>query len=199
MAGVGSRRADGLLDDPVWGEVEPLTEFYQCINRMRAYPSPGRSEVYMGHRDGKIYIAVKGYEPTTDNLERKVTVRDQTGVHADDCVEIFFDPGRSYQSYYHIIINNIGTVYDRYHESTRQGDLSWNAELEHAVHTEDDYWSLEMAFPLAQFSDKAVQTGTVWGANLARIRIANASDYGQWVPTYGSALEPGRFGFLVFE
>lgn len=40
-----------------------------------------------------------------------------------------------------------------------------------------------------------METGTVWGANLARIRIANASDYGQWVPIDGSALEPGRIGF----
>ena len=30
-------------------------------------------------------------------------------------------------------------------------------------------------------------------------RIANASEYGQWVPTYGSALRPDRFGYLVFE
>ena len=95
---------------------------------------------------------------------------------------------------------NIGTIFDHYTEgASPSGDISWNAELEHAVHTQDDYWSLEVSFPLAQFSDEAVETGTVWGANLARIRIANASDYGQWVPTYGSALEPGRFWFLVFE
>ncbi|MCH8200138.1 MAG: EamA family transporter, partial [Chloroflexi bacterium] len=164
---------DGMLDDPAWAEVEPLTEFYQNINRMRAYPSSGRSEAYIGHRQGKIYIAVKGYEPTTDNLYRKATERDQN-VWQDDGGEIFFDPGRSHQSYFQIIVNNIGTVFDQYSDGTSpSGDIGWNAEFEHAVHTEDDYWSMEIAFPLAQFSDQPVETGTVWGANLARVRIAN--------------------------
>ena len=97
---------------------------------------------------------------------------------------------------YQIIINNIGTIFNQYTEgASPSGDISWNAELEHAVHTQDDYWSLEVSFPLAQFSDQAVETETVWGANLAHIRIANVSDYGQWVPIDGSALEPGRIGF----
>ena len=109
---------DGMLDDPVWGEVEPLTEFYQNINRMRAYPSSGRSEAYIGYRRGKIYIGVKGYEPSTDNLYRKATERDQIGVWQDDCVEIFFDPGRSYLRYYQIVVNNIGTVFDQYSDGT---------------------------------------------------------------------------------
>ena len=191
---------DGIIDDDVWDEVAPLTEFYQNINRMRAYPSSGQSEAYVGHRQGHIYIAVKGYEPTTDNLRRKATERDQFRLWEDDCVEIFFDPGRSYQSYYQIIINNIGTVFDQYSDGTsQQGDTSWNAEFEHAVHTEAEYWSLEIGFPAAQFSKEQIEPGTVWGSNIARIRIANASDYGQWVPTYGSALRPDRFGFLLFE
>jgi|GEM_PF-3797203 hypothetical protein len=34
--------------------------------------------------------------------------------------------------------------------------------------------------------------------NLAK-RTAISSEYGQWVPTYGDAWAPNRFGFLVFE
>ena len=41
--------------------------------------------------------------------------------------------------------------------------------------------------------------GGKWGFNVARVRIGNASEYGQWVPTYGNAHRPDRFGVLLFE
>ena len=59
---------DGVLDDAAWEGLEPLTEFYQNVNRMRAYPIAGQSEAYIGHRDGKLYIGITGHEPTTENL-----------------------------------------------------------------------------------------------------------------------------------
>ncbi len=33
----------------------------------------------------------------------------------------------------------------------------------------------------------------------ARVRIANASEYGQWVLTYGSSHRPDRFGLMIFH
>ncbi len=57
----------------------------------------------------------------------------------------------------------------------------------------------EVAIPMEQFGEGKVGSGAVWVANLARIRMANATEYGQWVPTYGNAQRPDRFGYLVFE
>ena len=31
-------RIDGVLDEPAWEGITPLTKFYQCIYKMRAHP-----------------------------------------------------------------------------------------------------------------------------------------------------------------
>lgn len=187
---------DGVLEDP---GVPPLTRFYQSIARMRAYPVAGRSEAYVGHRDGNLYIGVKGYEPTTQTLAAATVSRDDNAWQ-DDCVEIFLDPDHDYRTYYQIVINSRGTIFDQHSDgSNPQGDRSWNGRYTHAVKVSETWWSMEIEIPMAQFGEGDLGAGAVWGANLARIRIANASEYGQWVPTYGSALRPDRFGFLVFE
>jgi hypothetical protein len=63
----------------------------------------------------------------------------------------------------------------------------------------DTFWVAEVAIPVRQLEGKGIQSGDVWGFNIARVRIGNASEYGQWVPTYGQAQKPDRFGVLVFE
>ena len=50
-----------------------------------------------------------------------------------------------------------------------------------------------------RFTPDRIHPGDVWGFNIARVRIANAAEYGQWMPTYGNAHRPDRFGWLVFD
>jgi len=193
-------KIDGALDDPAWDEVEPITQFYQCIFKMRAYPIEGRSQAYVGYRDNVLYIAVKGYESSTADLTARATERDQA-VHQDDCAEIFLDLDHDYQTYYQIIVNSLGTISDaRWDSAVQMGpgsDMAWNVECEVATKVEETFWTVEIAIPVAQFQ-RTIRPGEVWGFNLARTRIA-AAEYGQWTPTYGMALRPDRFGFLLFD
>jgi hypothetical protein len=190
---------DGVIEDHEWRGAARIERLYQNVARMRAFEVEGLTDVYVAHGRGRIYIAVKAYEPQTDSLTATATERDQN-TWLDDCVELFFDPDRDQRTYYQVVVNHAGTIFDQHNDGTsRGGDRSWNAELEHGTQVGADHWSLEVAIPLAQFGEGETGSGAVWGANLARIRIANASEYGQWAPTYGSALEPGRFGYLVFE
>jgi len=192
---------DGVLEEPAWEKVTPLTQFYQCIFKMRAYPIEGKAEAYVGHRDNVLYIGVKGYESSTDNLAAKAIQRDQQ-VHLDDCAEIFLDLNHDYQTYYQIIVNSLGTISDAQWDSAEQmgpgNNMEWNVECEVATQVEETFWTLEIAIPVAQF-ERQIKSGDIWGFNLARTRIANAAEYGQWTPTYGMALRPDRFGFLLFD
>jgi|APSaa5957512622_1039677.scaffolds.fasta_scaffold07205_3 thioredoxin-like negative regulator of GroEL len=191
---------DGVLEEPVWEDVEPLVSFYQCIFKMRAYPIQGRSEAYVGYRGNVLYIGIKGYESTTNNLAALVTERDQR-VHEDDCVELFLDLDHDYTTYYQIVVNSLGTIADNQWDSSVQmsnGNSEWNGEYEIATKVEETFWTAEIAIPIAQF-ERRIEPGQIWGFNLARIRIANAAEYGQWVPTYGRALRPDRFGFILFD
>lgn len=190
---------DGVIASGEWDQATRIDRFYQNIARMRAFTVEGRSEAWIGYRGDVLYIGVEGYEPQTDNLEVSAKQRDEN-TWQDDCVELFFDPDRDMRTFYQIVINSPGVIFDQYSDgSGPAGDQSWNGEFEHATHVAADRWSLEIAIPMAQFGEGEVGPGAVWGANLARIRIANASEYGQWAPTYGSALQPDRFGYLIFE
>jgi tetratricopeptide (TPR) repeat protein len=188
--------ADGRLDDAAWAGVEPLTDFHQCIWRRSALPTAGRSEAYLGYHGDTLYVAVRAYEPNTANLVAASTERDNM-VHADDCVEIFLDTNHDFQSYYQLMFNSIGTIGDFW---TEEGDWgSWQGEYRVGTAVADTFWVVEVAIPVGQLQGDGYHKGDVWGFNIARVRIGNASEYGQWVPTYGYSRQPDRFGFLLFE
>ena len=192
-----SPRIDGVLDEPAWRPVAPLTEFYQCIWRLTVRPTEGRSEAWIGYRADTLFVAVKGYEPNTANLAAAETERDGD-VHTDDCLEIFIDSNRDSQSFYHFILNTLGTIQDSHHGPRRPGD-SWTGAIEVGTTVADTFWVVEAAIPTAQLEEGPAAPGVEWGFNVARVRIGNASEYGQWVPTYGNAHRPDRFGVLLFE
>lgn len=190
---------DGQPDATAWRGAAEINRFFQNVSRLRPIETSPATRVRIGRYDDRMYILVEGKEPTTDNLRIEATQRDENAWQ-DDCVEIFFDANRDGRSYHQIVINSLGTIFDQHSDgSSAQGDLSWNADLEHAVQVESTGWNLEVSFPLEQFTESSQSpAGQVWGFNLARIR-QEASEYAQWAPTYGSALRPDRFGLLVFD
>lgn len=192
---------DGNLDDPAWRDVAPLTQFYQLLERMYPYPSQGRSEVYIGYRQQTLYIGVKGYQSRTDNLRAEKTQRDN-GIWQDDCVEIYLDTNHDARSYYQLNVNSLGAFDDisyRFDGGNLQGGFDWNADIETGALVAETFWSMELKVPFAELDDKWVGSGTVWGFNIAQVRIANNSESAQWAPTYGWSQQPDRFGFLVFK
>ena len=188
---------DGVLNEPAWQDIRPLRELYQCIFTMRAFPTEGKADIYIGYHGNNLYLGVRGYEASTEHLAATVTERDGD-VYLDDCVEIFMDTNHDYRSYYQIMVNSLGTITDSYNDGS-QRTRSWNATYHAATKVEDTFWNVEIEIPATQLHQGTIKSGDVWGFNVARVRIANASEYGQWIPTYGSAHRPDRFGFMVFE
>ena len=187
---------DGVLDESAWSAVVPLTEFYQCIPKLNVYPAAGRTEISVGHVGNNLYLGVKGYEPSTAYLVAEHSERD-SDVWQDDCIEIFIDDDIVEHSYFTFHINSRGAYKDQ-HARTAESER-WNSRLKVATHVAETFWTAELELPLADFRDEPVAAGEVWGFNVARVRIGNAAEYGQWVPTYGMAHRPERFGLLVFE
>ena len=97
-------------------------------------------------------------------------------------------------------MNSIGTLLDLHHTGDNGFDqaIKWNGKFDIATDVQGDYWTAEMAIPVAELGNASIVKGDIWGFNVARVRIP-AAEYGQWAPTYGSAHRPQRFGFLVFD
>jgi hypothetical protein len=98
--------------------------------------------------------------------------------------------------FYQITSNNLGTIHDLRYDNGE--DTSWNADFEVAVQVAETFWSLEAAIPAAELG-ASLSAGDVWGFNVSRVRIAYASELGQWSPTHGATQVPTKFGFLVFD
>ena len=192
-------RIDGELEEPAWRDVTPLTEFYQCIYNLRAIPIEGKAEIYVGYSGNSLYVGIRGFEASTANLAANVTERDGRVSH-DDCIEIFLDTNHDHRTYYQILVNSLGTIQDTHNDGNSTfGDFGWNGAYNVATSVADTAWTVEIEIPGEQLHQSEIESGDVWGFNVARVRISNASEYGQWAPTYGFAHRPDRFGFLVFQ
>ena len=195
---------DGDLSDDAWKEATKITRFYQCISTMRVQPAEGKSEAYIGRAGENLYVGVKGYEESTQNLRTKCTMRDED-VWKDDCVSIYLDPDHDYNRYHQIVVNSIGTIADygyNVEKGTTAGREAWNIPCKVATKVEETFWTLEIEIPLGEVAETKVRKGTIWGFNVARVRMGNASEFCQWAPTHGtsdSGLRPHLFGFLIFE
>ena len=108
---------DGDPTDAVWKEGWTRTKFYHTTSRWVAKPTEGRSAAFIGHREGRIYIAVIGYEDDLGKLTVRNPGRDGQ-VWRDDCVELIFDPDVTGKSHYQFVINPIGHLFDQ---------SNWNA------------------------------------------------------------------------
>ncbi len=188
---------DGGLSDPCWEHAVRITNFYQCVYTSLTKKISGRSEVRMGYTTTDFYIAYKAWEPSTKGIKCAAKLRD-ADVWADDCVEIFFDPRRDHKKFYQVVVNGLGTIFDVRCAGAGE-DKSWNPKIEACPKVQPDAWTAEIKIPLADLEMADIVPGTIFGFNVATVRIGNASEYGQWAPTYGSSRRPEQFGFLLFE
>jgi hypothetical protein len=191
-------RIDGDLGEAAWQGASPVPGFFQCIPARRAWPSEAQTEAFVGYRGSRLYIGVRGYEMAGEERVAQVTGRDED-VWQDDCVEVFLDADHDYRTYHQVVANSLGALLDiHYDGNTPAGDRSWDSSCRVAARVAPSSWSVEFEIPLEPLRQGPISAGRIWGFNLARVRI-QAAEYGQWTPTYGSALRPDRFGFLVFQ
>lgn len=188
---------DGALTDPCWEQAIRITNFYQCVYTLLPQKISGKSEVRMGYTDEALYIAYKAWEPSTKNIRSAAKIRDAE-VWADDCIEIFFDPRRDHKKFYQVVVNALGAIFDVRCTGSRE-DKAWNPGVEAWSKVQPDAWSAEIKIPFADLEMAAIVPGTIVGFNVATVRIGNASEYGQWAPTYGHSRRPEQFGLLLFE
>ena len=109
------------------------------------------------------------------------------------------DTNHDYRTYFQMIVNSLGAINDKYRKENGSWEWDWNGGFNLVTKVEDTFWTIEIEIPADQLHQSKIQSGDIWGFNIARVRIANASEYGQWTPTYGDAHRPDRFGFLIFD
>lgn len=151
--------------------------------------------------DGEfLYIAFKCFESEMEKIVRKVKERDGN-VWFDDCVEVFLDINLDRKTYYHFIINSIGTKYDEFcsiiHGDLNKRDLIndsiWNGEWRAGAFIGKGFWSVEIIIPLYQFLIKEN-----FGLNVCRERKIFPEELGSLVLLKGGDFQqPEKFAEIT--
>ena len=183
---------DGRLDEPVWREIPPESDFIQTDPDEGA-PTTERTEFRMFYDDDKIYIGMKCFDSNPKGILAWLDARDTRPM--SDSVGVFLDPFGDRRNGYAFTVHASGHQYDAVlTEGVSEPDPTWDGIWQSGVHVADWGYSVEFAIPFAtlRFSlDKP------WGFNIRRdIARKNERAYWQFVPRFDQRARPSTAGTI---
>ncbi|NLF18832.1 MAG: hypothetical protein GX595_16495 [Lentisphaerae bacterium] len=190
---------DGLGGDAVWQEALSAGPW---VSLDGSSPAEEPTAAMVAHDAESLYLLVVCSESLLNPMlqrthEVKAEAVDADGaVFADDCIEVFIQPGVEATPYFHLAVNPRGTLYDaRCVDGTY--DTAWSSQARVTATADTTAWTVEVAVPLAALGGAPAADAT-WGFNLARRRHSTGT-WSCWSPTGGSLHTPSRFGTLAFQ
>lgn len=190
---------DGDPTDKAWDKAFRYVDkpFYHGTSRWVAKTVDGKTDMYIGHLDGTVYVAVIGYEKDLGKLIIRHTGRD-TECWKDDCVELFFDPANTGTYGYQFVINPVGALFD-YCIKDRDRTRNWPCRAAAKIFNGRHYWACEFAIAGMDLENHPLAADSLWGINIARTRIGPAAEQCIWWPTYGYSLRFNLYPLAVFD
>jgi len=205
---------DGVLDEAVWGRLEPVGAF---MLHDGSAPAEFETEAKLCWDDEYLYVS---FSCVDNDIWGTFTERDQP-LYDEEVVEIFINPSNDLVNYFEFEVSPRNVIWDGRiynpdgapNENMRY-DESWDCEGlltgVRVVGTLDDrsdldqLWSVEMAIPFASIERKTPADGEQWRANLYRIDRGEKDEFSCWSPTQNVSETPAfhipsRFGRFIFS
>lgn len=190
---------DGRIDEPAWTPVHNAHGWFR-LNDPQGRLTDHDPAMYL-HRDAEaLYVAVVCTRPALKPKDMYATSRDEEAWR-DEGIELFFQPDRSREEYFHFVINAGGVVFD---EINQAGPAGWShPSVQAAADFAEDNRSftvevrLDFAGWLAPPSE-----GDRWGFNALRTITRDqggSHDIATLSRLDSSAHEPARFSELLFS
>ena len=185
---------DGKLDDAVWKQAAKATDF--CLVGSHKVPS-GLTDAWLVTDGQFLYLAFLCHDAHLGELVSKQTLRD-SGVHADDSLEIFVDAGTAGKTYFHFLLS-VGNVQADQMMMKGLSKRDWDASWRSAIFVDPKIvaaagWSAEVAIPLYVFRRKPGPEN--WRINLCRNKRTPPIEYSSWSPLEAGFHDPEHFGFI---
>ena len=185
---------DGRLDEPVWQTAKEYSGF-KTMKSGGAQPIPVATSFRILSDKDCVYFGVRFDEP---NMEQVRINMSKLSIWGSDHIELFISPsGDSFEFYQFLISINGESVCNFYSEGGNIKPDRYAPEWHSAVYLGEDYWSVEIAFPLTAFymtpnsawSDK-------WKLNVCRVRPSvesKSARFYTWSDLVTKFLEPENF------
>lgn len=158
-------KIDGAIDDEVWKQIEPVTDFTQQEPDEGAEPTE-KTEVRIAFDERHLYIAFRCFDREPDKIDRRVMRRD-FGISVTDSVSIVIDPyGREHDGFYFHVNANGAVGEGKLDSNSRSPAMNWDALWDAAAKIDELGWTAEMVIPFRSLNlDPAI---TEWSLNLGR-------------------------------
>ncbi|MFN0159435.1 MAG: DUF5916 domain-containing protein [Bacteroidota bacterium] len=192
-----SPRIDGLLDEQIWQQASPATDFLQR-DPSEGQPASERTEVRVLYDDDALYFGFMLFDSEPGNIVAPLTRRDN--VVESDGMSIYIDAFHDHQTCYEFGFNPAGVKSDIliYNDGDIE-DNSWDAVWEVETRILPNGWSAEVRIPFRVLRYQLADNDTSeyeWGMNFIRT-ISRKQEEDRWAFT--PKKESGfvsRFGHL---
>jgi len=187
----GSVHIDGKLDEAVWAQARPATQFYQTAPH-EGEAATERTDVRVAFDDAAVYVAARLYDSDPAGVRGQLARRDAST--ESDLFEVAFDSYHDHNTSFVFSVNPSGVKTDRVVGNDGfSSDVGWDPVWAVATRVDSAGWTVEMRIPLSQlrFSTAASQ---VWGINFFR-RIQRKAE--QVVYAYSRPTDRGYASFFA--
>ena len=159
-------RVDGRLDEVVYREYTPMSDFVQNE------PSPGeaaseKTEVWVSFDEDNVYVTVRAWESQPERMIVNEMRRDSLNIVQNENFAFAFDTFFDRRNSVTFNVNPLGGRMDGQNTNEGQYNGDWNPIWDVAVGRFDGGWTAEAAVP---FKSLRYQPGTaqLWGFNVRR-------------------------------
>ena len=188
LRGQGKPHLDGELNDALWQQATPIRL------RGKAHAEDEFGAVALTVTDGEfLYLGVHCPKDRSLTYEASPEVRQRDADLANfDRVEFLIDIDRDYATYYRLAVDSRGWTAE-----SCFGDETWNPTWYVAATQDDaDFWSAEMAIPLAELTPRLIPGSTVWALGVQRVIPGTGLE--SWTKPASTSVQPQGFGLLNF-
>ena len=183
---------DGALDDPCWKTAGRIDDF--APHTRMPGTSVATTVLACADRDA-LYFGFDCTEPRTTDLKATAAERDGR-LWEDDSVELFLDTNLDLRTYYQIIVNSRGAIFDQDTGAPGLAGPKWDGPVTAAARVRPDRWTAEVKLEFAGLR-LAEAEGRMWGANFARSSFRGGRSLYVWAPVKKNFGEPQHFGRIV--
>ena len=181
---------DGRLDEQVYQDVPPVTEFVQQEPDEGA-PALYQTEVWVMFDADTLYISARCWSAEPERMVANEMKRDSWGMFGNESFTVALDTFYDRRNGFGFITNPVGGLIDAIITGERTFNMDWNTIWDARTSRFDEGWTVEMAIP---FKSLRYRSGPaqVWGINLQR-RVASTNEVSFLTPIPAAASQGGWY------
>jgi hypothetical protein len=166
-----SPKIDGILNEDIWKNNAPVTDFIQYEPVYAVYPTQ-KTSLWIAYDNTAIYVAAFLYDRNADSILHQLGNRDDEDLNADE-FGIQFDTYNNLSDAYTFQVSASGVQSD-----FRINDITFNAVWQSAVKITKQGWCVEMKIPYSAIRFPSIPQ-QLWGLQIYR-NIRRYREIDEW-------------------